>query len=138
METGGKLVGEWKNNLKHGPGVLVCGNGREVENNPLFQNDKPVHINSTISIKDNIKKRKHTSSLQQLVKQISLKKPQQKFEDIVFQTETENTCNPLDIPLHSVPEQVSFDFYILKAVALLKPDQDSGCESFLFDDFDGR
>lgn len=40
-ESGAKLAGTWMNNLKHGPGVMICGNGVILEKNPLFTDDKP-------------------------------------------------------------------------------------------------
>ncbi|VEN39633.1 unnamed protein product, partial [Callosobruchus maculatus] len=42
-ECGSKLAGTWRNNHKHGPGVIVCGNGRIIEYCPLFTKDKPAH-----------------------------------------------------------------------------------------------
>ncbi|CAH2007284.1 unnamed protein product [Acanthoscelides obtectus] len=42
-ECGSKLAGTWKNNRKHGPGVIACGNGRIMEYCPLFTKDKPAH-----------------------------------------------------------------------------------------------
>lgn len=44
MEGGARLAGIWQNNKKHGPGVIVCENGTTIESNPLFLNDKPVHL----------------------------------------------------------------------------------------------
>lgn len=43
-ESGARLAGFWENNQKHGPGVLVCGNGKVIQSNPLFWNDKPIHL----------------------------------------------------------------------------------------------
>lgn len=40
-ESGAKLAGTWMDNLKHGPGVMICGNGVILEKNPLFTDDKP-------------------------------------------------------------------------------------------------
>lgn len=42
-ESGAKLYGTWMDNLKHGPGVILCGNGLILHSNPLFEYDQPVH-----------------------------------------------------------------------------------------------
>lgn len=47
-ESGAKLAGIWENNQKHGPGIIICGNGLTLQSNPLFVNDKPVHLDSVI------------------------------------------------------------------------------------------
>ncbi|KAF2880053.1 hypothetical protein ILUMI_26122 [Ignelater luminosus] len=44
IEGGAKLVGMWKRDKKHGAGVIVCGNGTMIERNPLFWDDKPIHL----------------------------------------------------------------------------------------------
>lgn len=44
LEGGSRLAGIWQNNKKHGAGVIVCENGTIIESNPLFLNDKPVHL----------------------------------------------------------------------------------------------
>ncbi|CAG9825250.1 unnamed protein product [Phaedon cochleariae] len=51
-ECGSKLGGTWYHNSKHGPGVMMCGNGKYIECNPLFLQDRPIHMNSRISPSD--------------------------------------------------------------------------------------
>ncbi|XP_060530468.1 radial spoke head 10 homolog B-like [Cylas formicarius] len=41
-ECGAKLKGTWRNNDKHGPGLMIGGNGLTSERNPLFENDAPL------------------------------------------------------------------------------------------------
>lgn len=43
-DSGAKLAGYWERNFKHGRGVMICGNGKFVEGNPLFKYDKPCNI----------------------------------------------------------------------------------------------
>lgn len=133
-QGGAKLAGVWKENLKHGAGILVCGNGRQIQNDPLFLNDKPIHIDRTslktvspIHLQTQGRKSdvsKDKASLQVLAKQISSKQPQKRFENVnlKLKKETNEKCNPLDIPLYSAPEQVSFDYCILKVLVTLKND----------------
>ncbi|EFA03382.1 radial spoke head 10 homolog B [Tribolium castaneum] len=40
-DTGLRLQGIWDQDFKHGDGLLICGNGRVVQQNLLFQFDKP-------------------------------------------------------------------------------------------------
>lgn len=65
VEGGAKMAGVWDNNMKHGAGVLICGNGKLIEGNPLFINDKPVHMNSMISLAHTPDKQKEQSSASQ-------------------------------------------------------------------------
>lgn len=44
MEGGSRYAGYFSNNEKHGSGVIICENGHVFESNPLFINDKPVHV----------------------------------------------------------------------------------------------
>lgn len=39
--TGLRFQGDWDQDFKHGDGLLICGNGRVVQQNSLFQYDKP-------------------------------------------------------------------------------------------------
>jgi hypothetical protein len=48
-ESGLKLKGKWDDDFKHGDGLLVCGNGRVVEQTLLFQYDKPTRTESSAS-----------------------------------------------------------------------------------------
>lgn len=48
MINGARLAGTWKNNFKHGPGLIICGNGVIIEKNPLFKYDKPAHKTSIL------------------------------------------------------------------------------------------
>lgn len=133
-DGGAKLAGIWKDNLKHGAGILVCGNGREIESDPLFLYDKPIHIEQTMTparvslvpaiVDDRSSTATEKASLQILAQQINAKLPNKEFKDVIFNTKTElkDECSPLDIPLHSVPEQTSFDFYILKVLSTLGDD----------------
>lgn len=50
MDGGARLAGCWQSNQKHGPGVVVCENGQMIESNPLFFNDKPVHLTDSGSL----------------------------------------------------------------------------------------
>lgn len=148
-QGGGKLAGVWKDNLKHGPGILVCGNGQQLQSDPLFLNDKPIHLELHSSLKTVLAKvtsgfsqdrkgdMKHRrSSLQTVTKQIVSRNSIKKFENVDLKTRVEghnDKCNPLDIPLHSVPEQVSFDYYIIKALTVVQDWEGSDCETFVFD-----
>lgn len=145
-QGGAKLAGVWKDNLKHGAGILVCGNGRQIQNDPLFLNDKPIQLDrseKTVGLpyfSSQEKRRdtyKHKASLQVLAKQISSKQPKKKFENVnlKLKKETNETCNSLDIPLHSVPEQVSFDYCIWKVLSTTKGEDGSYGASFIFEEF---
>lgn len=144
-QGGGKLAGVWKDNLKHGPGILVCGNGRQIQNDPLFLNDKPIHLDSSPSTKNTITKTisrekkgdmRQRSSLQVISKQIASKQSSKKFEniDLKVRKEPQDKCNPLDIPLHSVPEQVTFEYYILNVLETVRECGGSVCGTFVFDE----
>lgn len=145
-QGGAKLAGVWKENLKHGAGILICGNGRQIQNDPLFLNDKPIHIDrsslKTVSpthLQSQGRKSdasKDKASLQVLAKQISSKQPQKRFENVnlKLKKETNEKCNPLDIPLYSAPEQVSFDYCILTVLVTLKNDDGSNFSALGFED----
>lgn len=133
---GTKMAGVWENNLKHGPGMVICGNGRIIENVRLFFNDKPIQkTNSAMSIgRENIedsklgenqnkerhpKGKKNKSSLQLIVKQINKKHSSKKLDAKVIKSMSNNNqrdllhkCNPLKIAIHVVPEETNFDYYI--------------------------
>lgn len=141
---GAKLAGVWCDNLKHGPGLLVCGNGRQIQGDPLFLNDKPIHLDSpstrnllvnTIS-HEKKSDMKQKSSLQMMSKQIASKRSSKKFDnvDLKASKEIHVKCNPLDVPLHSVPEQVSFDYYILKTLLIMEECNGSVWDTFVFDE----
>lgn len=49
IEGGAKLAGMWERNKKHGAGVIVCGNGTVIERNPLFWEDKPIHLETELN-----------------------------------------------------------------------------------------
>lgn len=146
-QGGAKLAGVWKDNLKHGAGILVSGNGRQIQNDPLFLNDKPLIFDSSSSIK-NVRlssslsqgRRRESSkgraSLQILAKQISLKQVNKEFEnvDLKIKNEINDKCNPIDISLHSGPEKVSFEYYIWKVLYLLKDDDAEYYSSIVFED----
>lgn len=44
FQNGACYEGYFRNNLKHGFGAVLCGNGIVVRRNPLFLYDKPVHL----------------------------------------------------------------------------------------------
>lgn len=142
-DNGSRLAGIWKDNLKDGPGILVCGNGRQIESDPLFLNDKPIHLEpvpsvrnlKTSSPKERKSGQKRHSSLQMVATQLSSKRSSKKFDSVSSQTKqkVKDQCNPLDIPLHSVPEQVTFDFYILKVLGATAITECSVCESIVFE-----
>lgn len=148
-QGGAKLAGVWKQNLKHGPGILVCGNGRQIQNDPLFLNDKPIHIDTSPSMKNvrisypsqdkKMEMNDEKPSLQVLAKQITSKQRSKKFEnvDLKVRKETNEKCNPLEIPLHSVPEQVSFEYHILQVLATIEEADGSNCGSFIFENVSG-
>lgn len=45
-ENGAKMAGFFQENFKHGAAVVICGNGKSIEKNPLFYNDKPLHTSN--------------------------------------------------------------------------------------------
>ncbi|CAG9764573.1 unnamed protein product [Ceutorhynchus assimilis] len=52
-ESGAKFAGTWQENRKHGPGVMICGNGMILERNPIFWDDKPATLDHKIDESSN-------------------------------------------------------------------------------------
>lgn len=74
VEGGARMAGVWENNMKHGAGVLICGNGKQIEGNPLFVDDKPIHMNSVTSLIHTSDKQKEQSSESQATSRGSAEK----------------------------------------------------------------
>lgn len=144
---GAKMAGIFNKNIKNGAGVLVCGNGKLVEGNPLFLHDKPVHLNSISSLKKLPESSEDSapqistakkSSVQMLAKQMS--QSSKRLEPSPLKTMSHlhgdaiTLCNPIDIPIHSVPEQVNLDFPIFKVIKKYGLNETSHCDTIEFDE----
>lgn len=138
-EGGAKLAGTWEKNLKHGPGVLVCGNGRVIENILLFVNDKPLQNISTTSLKylekdpstteSNSQDKIRKTSLQMIAEQLSRKQSSKELEpnvlNSILNSEQEELlwpkCNPLKTSIHAASEETNFDYYIQMIIEKYRP-----------------
>ncbi|KAK9869387.1 hypothetical protein WA026_003144 [Henosepilachna vigintioctopunctata] len=133
-ENGAKMAGIFQDNFKHGPAVVICGNGRSVEENPLFYNDKPIHkppsadteqnsssetcnripSNANINIQSNNKAELTTNQDPTLDFPVY---PVVEFLDLPNKRK-EILCNPTEIQINSSPDDIELYFYIEKALEL--------------------
>ncbi|KAG5896837.1 hypothetical protein JTB14_032077, partial [Gonioctena quinquepunctata] len=146
-ECGSKLAGSWRHNEKHGPGMVVCGNGRIIGCNPLFENDKPINHRSRISLSsitnislnlDRLEMESRSENheiFREIISLMTSKKACNAFDTVLLAKITRCGMNlpsnvfvklidstsgskkkwcPLDIPIHTVAEDVDLGYYIDK------------------------
>lgn len=77
LEHGARLVGFWSMNFKHGMGIVIDSNGDVIERNPLFFNDKPVHL--SIFDDDNVSGSRKTQGVCMHPKLLLKKQQQQSY-----------------------------------------------------------
>ncbi|CAG9854062.1 unnamed protein product [Phyllotreta striolata] len=140
-ECGAEYAGTMCENSKHGPGVMICGNGIVLESNPLFYHNKPVHKTSQISFKDltekytkeelecNIQKGSYYEILKivnskiacselsmdilvNITKNSAKIEPEQYVKLVDSISGSKKVWCPLIIPIHTIPENVNFGYFI--------------------------
>ncbi|XP_044750320.1 uncharacterized protein LOC123310743 isoform X2 [Coccinella septempunctata] len=128
-ENGAKMAGFFQDNFKHGAAIVICGNGKSIEKNPLFYNDKPLHTTSLSN--EDIAKESSSFTFNEQVFQsimkngISEKQWPAKCHASQVNTLLENAkqergslCSPIEIQINSPPDDVELYFYIEKALSM--------------------
>ncbi|KAL1491214.1 hypothetical protein ABEB36_011847 [Hypothenemus hampei] len=130
-ESGARLAGTWLDNKKHGPGVMICGNGITLEKNPLFVDDKPASFLNYVKPVSQIDKKEsvlksYTSIVQQINSKIKLDSLDSELLLNINKNSTnikmnqyiklleKNTENspPLKIIINNVVHEVDLDYFI--------------------------
>lgn len=127
-ENGAKMAGFFQDNFKHGAAVVICGNGKSIEKNPLFYNDKPLHMptsNEDIA-KESSSVTFNEQAFQSMMKNgISEKQwPTRNRTSQVnalldyAKQEKGALCCPIEIQIHSPPDDIDLNFYIERAMSM--------------------
>ncbi|XP_072380059.1 uncharacterized protein [Diabrotica undecimpunctata] len=137
-DCGATYAGTWRKNFKHGPGLMVCGNGLVLESNPLFEFNKGVHKNHQISLtelceqnmdKDYEQLIENKCSYQGILQLVNTEIAYSDFDDQLLANITHNSKNipqnmfvnsidnitgwcPLYIPTHSITEDVNMEYFV--------------------------
>ncbi|KAI4464904.1 radial spoke head 10 b-related [Holotrichia oblita] len=123
---GARMAGQWIRNMKHGAGVIVCGNGKTIKGNLLFMYDKPVDaklFTSTTGLATINKLSSHANetSVRETSFQVPDKLCPNSEEDLdrmnlfsEFPISYSSQSNPLRIPVHSEPKTVDLTYYLKK------------------------
>uniref|UniRef100_A0A6P7G4J5 Radial spoke head 10 homolog B-like n=1 Tax=Diabrotica virgifera virgifera TaxID=50390 RepID=A0A6P7G4J5_DIAVI len=137
-DCGATYAGTWRKNFKHGPGLMVCGNGLVLESNPLFEFNKGVHKKHQISLSELCEKNVDTDygqfienkcSYQGILQLVNSEIAHSDFDDHLLANITHNSKNipehmfvnsidnatgwcPLYIPTHCITEDVNLEYFV--------------------------
>lgn len=125
VNGGTRMAGQWVRNMKHGGGLIVCGNGKTIKGNLLFMYDKPVdaqlfeynRYSSSIRVNSNIinatsKEKSETMP----VTDTTCPENEKDLNGMNLFSEIPPTfssqLNPLRIPIHSEARTVDLSHYL--------------------------